>query len=282
MTTTTRFWAVDKIVLAYFAATAVLIAVYWSVVPSAALRLTWHLLAIALLILEVKLPNPSSWIFRNWYPILYVASCYKEMSILIGAIRHSNADQALADLDYRIWGVHPTVWLERILSPPLTEFLQIAYTLFIPMLILAGVLLWWHGKYEEFRYYAFLISLGFLASYVGYILVPARGPRFLLKDLQHMPLQGMWFFRQMQSALDQLESTAWDCFPSGHTELTILAWWSSRMISNRVFWAYLAYTPFLIFATVYLRYHYTVDVMAGILLAAILIAAGPAIYRRMS
>jgi membrane-associated phospholipid phosphatase len=49
-----------------------------------------------------------------------------------------------------------------------------------------------------------------------------------------------------------------------------------------VFWAYLAYTPFLIFATVYCRYHYTVDVLAGAGLGFVLILATPAIYKKLS
>ena len=44
-------------------------------------------------------------------------------------------------------------------------------------------------------------------------------------------------------ALDRLESAHYDCFPSGHTELTILAWWGSRMVSKRLFRVYFAYTP---------------------------------------
>ena len=62
------------------------------------------------------------------------------------------------------------------------------------------------GRFAEFQYYAFLIALGFLTSYIGYILVPARGPRFLLKHLQHIPLQGLWLFQGMQNTLDRLES----------------------------------------------------------------------------
>ena len=44
----------------------------------------------------------------------YVASCYKEMALFIPAVRRSDADRWLADLDFRIWRAHPTVWLERI------------------------------------------------------------------------------------------------------------------------------------------------------------------------
>src|ERR1035437_1610071 len=213
--------------------------------------------------MEVKVPNLTTRLFRFWYPLPYVGACYKEMALFIPVIRGSDADQALARLDFRLWGANPTVWLERIQTPVLTEFLQIVYTLFIPAVLFVAYLLWKQGRRAEFRYYAFLIALGFLASYVGYLLVPARGPRFLLAHLQHIPLRGLWLFNGMQSTLDRLESAHYDCFPSGHTEMTVLAWWGSRMVSKRLFRIYFLNTPLIIFATVYLRYHYTVDVLAG-------------------
>jgi membrane-associated phospholipid phosphatase len=277
----TRFWAVDKLIIAYYAFTTVLLVGWFSQVAEAPWLLAWHAAGIGMLIFQVKRPNRTTRIFRYWYPLPYVAACYKEMALLIPPVRHTDADRWLANLDFRLWGVHPTVWLERIQSPGLTEFLQIVYTLFVPAVLLVAVLLWQQRRYREFQYYAFLIACGYLVSYVGYLLVPARGPRFLLKHLQHIPLQGLWLFHSMQNTLDRLESAHYDCFPSGHTELTMLAWWSSRMVGNRLFWIYFAYTPSIIFATVYLRYHYSVDVLAGAIVAAALIVATPSIYRRL-
>ena len=274
-------WPVDKIILLYFVFTGSMVAVWWKQIPDAAWWFTWHVAAIALLLFEIRRPNRTSWVFRNWYPLPYVASCYKEVSLLIPPIRHSRSDQWLANLDFHIWHANPTIWLERMYSPWLTEYLQIVYTLFVPAVLLVAYLLWRRRDYTNFQYYAFLIALGFLASYIGYILVPARGPRFLLIHLEHAPLQGKWFFEGMQHGLNQLESVAWDCFPSGHTELTILAWWSSRLLSKRLFRVYFAYTPSIIFATVYLRYHYTVDVMAGAVLALVLIVASPWLYNEL-
>jgi membrane-associated phospholipid phosphatase len=279
---TTEFWAVDKIILAYFIVSLIPIVGWWSRIPDAWFYFSWHLVAIALLLLEVKRPNPTSWAFRNWYAVFYVASCYKEMALFIPALGRPDADQFLADLDYRLWHAHPTVWLERISSPALTEFLQVVYTLFVPAVLLVAAILWRKRRFGEFQYYAFLIALGFLVSYIGYLLVPARGPRFLLKHLQHSPLRGLWYFNTMQSVLDRLESAHYDCFPSGHTELTILAWSGSRMVSKRLFRAYFAYTPLIIFATVYLRYHYSIDVLAGAVLAAGLILSAPVLYQKLS
>jgi membrane-associated phospholipid phosphatase len=270
------WWPVDKLIAAYLILTTGLIIAWFPKIPEAIWLLAAH--AAAILVLLAARGNEA---FHNWYPLPYVAACYKEMAILIPAIRGTNYDAELARLDFRIWSENPTVWIERIQNPALTEFLQIAYSLFIPAVLVVAFLLWKRRKLVEFRYYAFLIAIGFLASYVGYLLVPVRGPRFYLHDLQHLPLAGSWLFHSLQGALDRLESAHYDCFPSGHTELTMLACWGSRLVSAELFYAFLGYTPCIIFATVYLRYHYTIDVLAGALLALGLMWAAPVVYRML-
>lgn len=277
-----QLWAVDKLILAYLTATGALAAVYWNRLPEAPVILALHVAAAIAVVTAFRSGGRVARYFHHWYPLPLVASCYKEMAILIPAVRGISDDQWLADWDFSIWHANPTVWLERIQTPALTDFLQLVYTLFVPAVLLVPYLLWRKRRFADFRYCAFLISLGFLASYAGYVLVPARGPRFFLDHLQHFPLQGGWAVDAMRKTLDRLESSHYDCFPSGHGELSILSWWSSRQISKPLALVYLAYTACIIFATVYLRYHYTVDLAAGALLAAILIAGGPRLYRALS
>jgi len=276
------WWPIDKVILAYFAFTTTLELVYWSQLPNSWELLTVHLSGAVLIILAVRYPaNSISFVFHHWYPVFYVFYCYKEMSILIPALRSTDADAALARIDFAFWGAHPTVWLERISSPVLTELLQIVYSGFIPVVLMMGVILWFQKRYSEFRYYAFLIPLGFLVSYVGYLLVPARGPRFLLQHLQTQELRGLFVYDWLRTTLDRIESAHYDCFPSGHTEMTILAWWSSRAISSKLARGMVVYTFGIIFATVYLRYHYTVDVLAGAIVAAAVIWTAPRAYRTL-
>jgi membrane-associated phospholipid phosphatase len=282
-----RLWAVDKVLFVYFAFTCTIEVIWFSEIPGAAWLLALHLAGVVLILLaarqnEKTRPIDVVWVFRHWYPLLGVACCYREMSMIIPAIRGFRADQLLADLDLRIWGAYPTVWLERLYSPSLTEFLQIIYTLFLPVMLAVPGVIWLRKRYAEFRYAAFLLAIGFLVSYLGYLAVPARGPRFLLTPYQHLPLTGLWLFKSMRTTLDQLEKAHYDCFPSGHTEMTILAWWLSRTISRRLFWVYFLYTLCIVFATVYLRYHYTVDLLAGVVVAAVLILAAPRLYRVLS
>jgi membrane-associated phospholipid phosphatase len=274
-----RFWPIDYLVLGYFGVMAAMLLVWWTRIPNAAPLLAWHFLGSALVIYQVKRPNPTTWIFRNWYPLIYVASCYKEMANVFPFARGVVYDGAFAAIDQRVWGMQPAVWLAGIQTPALTEFLQVIYTLFIPMVLIVALVFWAQKSYAEFQYYGFLISLGYLTSYLGYVLWPARGPRFWVKELEALPLHGLWLFHGMQVTLDKLESVAYDAFPSGHTELTILAWWSAAKISKVWFGAYFAYTSAIIFATVYLRYHYTVDVLAGAVIATFLLVTAPVLYR---
>ena len=278
------FWPADKVLLGYFAFTSAIEVVWFNQIPGAAWLLALHVMGAALIIAASRVANPGrvTWIFRHWYPLLFVASCYREMAILIPAIRHARADRTLADLDYAFWHANPTVWVEKLYSPLLTESLQIIYTLFVPVVLLVPAVIWYKKRYADFRYLAFLLSLGFLVSYLGYLWMPARGPRFLLEHLQHRPLEGLWLFNIMQALLDRLESAHYDCFPSGHVELTVLACWSSRLISRRAFRVYFLYTLSIIFATVYLRYHYTVDLLAGVVVAVMLILSAPAFFRLLS
>lgn len=268
---------VDLLVAGYLLATGLLIAAYFRQVPNALWLLTAHAAGMLLIAAMIRYPWRVS-VLREWYPLAYVSACYREMAILIPVIRGVDFDAQVARLDYRLWGAYATVWIERLYQPWLTELLQIAYTLFVPCVLLVAAVLWYQRRYPEFRYYAFLVALGFLASYAGYFFVPVRGPRFFLAHLEHQTLRGVWLFEPLQRLLDRLESAHFDCFPSGHTELTVIAWWSSRRISTKLFSVYCVYTILIVLATVYLRYHYTVDVLAGAALAAVLLAVAPRIY----
>jgi membrane-associated phospholipid phosphatase len=46
-----------------------------------------------------------------------------------------------------------------------------------------------------------------------------------------------------------------------------------------MFWVFSIFAALIAFSTIYLRYHYMIDVLAGALLAILLIAFLPRIYR---
>jgi membrane-associated phospholipid phosphatase len=90
-----------------------------------------------------------------------------------------------------------------------------------------------------------------------------------LAHLHKVDLPGVFLADTIRETLNALERFKQDAFPSGHTAVVLLvlayAWRSVRGL----FWICLPLVVALILSTVYLRYHYVVDVLAGFLLAGL-------------
>lgn len=270
------FSPLDRLMLTYLLVITTVVVAFHQKIAHVTAILLLHGAAIGLIATYACLPRlPGAGFIRNWYPLLYIGVSYRVVAVLIPSLWPAPLDPLLAGWDYALWGVHPTVWLERLQSQLLTELLQLLYTLFAPSVIFLAIILWARKNEQEFRSYTFLITLGFLVSYCSYLLVPARGPRFYLAHLQTVPLAGLLTFQPLAALLDTLESVHYDCFPSGHVEMSLLGWWASRRTAPCLSPYYAAYFLCTLLATVYLRYHYTVDLLAGIAVAAAVLAAAP-------
>jgi membrane-associated phospholipid phosphatase len=173
--------------------------------------------------------------------------------------------------------------MERLISPTLSNLLPFAYIsyYFIPLLL--GIVLITKGKFEEFEEVLFGILLCFYLSYIGYLLVPAIGPRFTLSNLQTIDLQVSPFIQSIQDALNNLEKNKTDAFPSGHTAISLICLyyaWKER--EKKLCAALIPVVTGLIVSTVYLRYHYVIDVIAGVALTGLTVALAPGLRRLLS
>jgi membrane-associated phospholipid phosphatase len=215
--------------------------------------------------------------------VITVLLVFNSLGALIASIHTTTFDDRLIAVDHAIFGVHPTVWLERLISPTLSTVLPFAYIsyYFIPLLL--GSVLISKGKFGEFEEVLFGILLCFYLSYVCYLLVPAIGPRFTLSRLQTADLQISPFIQSIQDALNGLEKNKTDAFPSGHTAISLLCLyyaWKER--EKRLFAVLIPVVTGLIISTVYLRYHYVIDVIAGIALTGLTILLAPGLRRLIS
>jgi membrane-associated phospholipid phosphatase len=215
--------------------------------------------------------------------VIAVIFIFNSLGELISVIHPTRFDIRLIAIDHAIFGVHPTVWMEQLISPALSALLQFAYIsyYFIPLLL--GIALIARGRFGEFEEALFGILLCFYLSYIGYLLVPAIGPRFTLSHLQTGDLQVPAFIETIQNALNSLEKNKTDAFPSGHTAISLLCLyyaWKER--EKKLFSGLVPVVTGLIFSTVYLRYHYVIDVIAGIALTGLTIALAPGLRRLLS
>jgi membrane-associated phospholipid phosphatase len=71
-----------------------------------------------------------------------------------------------------------------------------------------------------------------------------------------------------------------DAMPSLHAEIAILLAYLSRKLKLKSFYFYLPYCILMLIATVYLRYHYVIDLIAGAALALAAVWIGKFMYQK--
>jgi membrane-associated phospholipid phosphatase len=208
------------------------------------------------------------------YPIVFFV--FKEIYLMVRPIHPVDYDQFLISIDRWIFGVNPTQWIMQFAHPLLTEILQISYFSYYILFIMLGVELYRRYSIEDFDHGAFLIVYGFYLSYLGYFLLPAVGPRFTLHDFYALnkELPGLLLTTPMRNFINAGESISStlpnaiqfvqrDVFPSGHAQLTLIVVYLGHKYRLKTRWIITALAGLLIIGTVYLRYHYVVDLIGG-------------------
>lgn len=267
----------DPLVLAYAGILFLTVLFRGKRVPAQGIHLLF-LAAVPVLVFSLvrwKKPASSRWarILRDWYPLLLTPLFYKQLTYLIPYLHPQDFDSVLILLDRKLFGLDPAVWMERLSTPWLTEYLQIVYSTFYFLPLLVGIPIYRNRPRAHFQVATFAVLLGFYSSYLGYLLVPALGPRFSIPQLQSSPLHGLFAYEILRQALNHLEQVTRDAFPSGHTEVTLILLYLAFRYYRPLFPAMVWIAASLIFATVYLRYHYVVDVLSGGVLALACILA---------
>ncbi len=259
----------------------ILTAIFYKKIPSAGYLMLIYASLIFFQLTVVRLSRLNLFLTLTRdivFPVISVLIIFDSLELIVHNINPQDLDYFLIRLDYLIFGVHPTVVLEKIMNPLLTDVLQVAYSTYYFLPVMLGVALKLKGGDEDFEKSLFLILLCFYLSYVGYVLVPALGPRYAMEHLHEGELAGFLVSRPIQDTLNLLEGIKRNAFPSGHTGVTLIVLFLAFRYVRRLFWIMLTPAILLIIATVYCRYHYVIDVIAGILLTVVTIAVGEVYY----
>lgn len=224
---------------------------------------------------------------HRWYCYPIIIFVFREIYLLVHPIHPTDYDSLLIAVDHALFGVNPTQWLARFSHPLITEILQISYFSYYLLFIVMGVEVYRRYPVERFDHAAFLVVYGFYLSYLGYFLLPAIGPRFTLHDFAQLDheLPGIFFTGPMRAFINAGESipkdlslakelAQRDVFPSGHTQMTLVVIYLAFRNELWSRWFLVVLGSLLIVGTVYLRYHYVVDVVGGVLFFLLTIWSG--------
>jgi hypothetical protein len=222
---------------------------------------------------------------RDFMPFVALIVIYENLLPLIGRMRPVLYDGLALRIDLLLFGTTPARWLVPLATRARTEWFAFFYLGLFALPVVSGGLLYLAGRRREFREFMLAFTLAGLIGFVGYVLVPIVGPRYYFPKQLGAPSAALLetSFAALATHANELHvgfGRARNCFPSLHTAWGLIVLVFAYRQMRWLFFVYLLPVGSLLVATVYLRFHYAVDLIAGALVALLLCAAAPRLARR--
>lgn len=238
---------------------------------------------IFLVRLRQKIKNQSLYFFIYFcYPVVYLLTIFQSLNWLLPALStraflENHYDPLLYAIDSYLVNVHPVIWFAQRAHPLITDLMYLIYSYYFFMPLILLILLLVHKKYTELQSGYFILTLSFYLSYIGYILIPARGPRFYL---QLTPVEALFLGDFLRNLINLLEPNKYDAFPSVHQLISVLILLLSYRYERKFFYFSLPIVIGITISLFYCQYHYIVDVIAGTLFAIVFYIIGNKILEK--
>lgn len=187
-------------------------------------------------------------------------------------------DDLVLAFEARLFGVQPTLWLERLVTPLLTEWMMFCYVIYLPLYPVLCAILWVkRGKVAAEEYF-FTLGLANVLCDAGFILFPVAGPMYWMPDRYTVPLHG-WVFTWAGELIRTRAHFVGGSLPSPHAAAATVMWVMAWKHYRPVFWVLSPVILSLYVSTFYGRYHYVTDTILGIATAGLAVIAAPPLQR---
>lgn len=296
-----RYTFVDWATQGYMALVAVLVvAFHGTAVPFWPWLVAAHAVGIGLVhvVIQAHARRPANQVLdflRHFYPVLLYVGFYRETGELNHMFTPDYLDPVCIRLDEMIFGAQPSiVFMQRLPHWLVSEMFYAAYFSYYVMIAGVGLALYLRDR-RQFFHYLSVVCFVFYVCYVVYIFTPVMGPRVFHRGIDGYSLppeiqpevvpefpaavQAGPFFKLMAWIYDIFEAPG-AAFPSSHVAVAITTAWFSFRYLRRIRIPHFIMVVLLCLSTVYCRYHYAVDVMAGVATAALLLPLGNWLYQR--
>ncbi len=236
-------------------------------------------LGASALLLAVR--ERSRWVqfVRPAVTVAIVFTLYGSLGALGIAAMPRLADAPLARLDAFLFGGDPSLAIQPLQTPGRVELMSFVYGAFIPYINLSMVLgCLGRPPGERDRFLTGFIFT-YTVSYLGYLFLPARGPVAFHAADYTVALHGGPFHRLVLGCVEA-SGGAQGAFPSLHVGASLYLCLFDLGTHRLRGLTYLPMVILIYGATVFLRYHYVVDLVAGTAVALFSLWAGPAAFSR--
>lgn len=179
-------------------------------------------------------------------------------------------DPYLANLEEQLFGLQPSLWFSSQYGGlGMVELMNMGYLSYY-FIIIGFVFITMYRKPEQYDHFLFLICLSFIVYYVIFIFIPSWGPQFYFPAPANQAPEGI-FFQKIMVFIQHTGEAATGAMPSSHVGITLIVAILAYRNFKSFFWWMLPFALLLFCSTVYIKAHYLIDVIAGIISAPIIL-----------
>ena len=225
----------------------------------------------------------NSFLYRVtiWIPLFL---SYFQLREILPAVTTRAVDVQILAFDLRVFGFEPAIAWDRYVTPTTTEWFSFFYFGYFFILTANTVPMMLGARnMSRLAHFSFGLMIVFCCGHLGYLLVPGYGPHQFLKGQFHHELEGGFFWALVEASV-RAGGAMKDIFPSLHTAVptyfTLFAFWHRKAFPFRYLWPVLLFCiTQIIGATMFLRWHYLIDIFAGLTLATVAVTVSAKVTR---
>ena len=227
-------------------------------------------LVAAVLAPRARRAGPFGQLVAEVYPLLLTPALYAHVG-LVNAGRGVGHDELVQGFEQALFGVQVSLaWIRAFPSPSWSTLLHAAYLSYYPILAAAPLGLWFSGRRSAARAVVLATMSTFYLCYAIFLCFPVAGPRysFALAANAATAVPLAVFTRRFLEA-----GSAWGtAFPSSHVAAALVAAVSAWRGWRPLGAVLLVAASLLTLATVYCQFHYAIDALAGVGVAALVLS----------
>ncbi|UCD64115.1 MAG: phosphatase PAP2 family protein [Candidatus Zixiibacteriota bacterium] len=217
--------------------------------------------------------NIVSRFLRLFYPALLFTFFYRETGGMMFLVFDGFYDWQLTAFEKTVFGAYPTILIDRhLLNVWINELLSLCYFSYYFMIPVFLLVFFIRKEYGLIKSFMAATCLTFFVSYLLFFLYPIEGPRWHFAGQYVNGIEGP-VFRRLAEFVISNAAVRGGCMPSSHFGVAlVILMYTFRYRSGSGWWLLPAVVG-LGLGTVWGRYHYVSDVVAGGLigLASVLI-----------
>lgn len=251
-----------------------------AILPGLAIRLTVLILIIVVNRLTARFYTNKPLLFlKNLYPLLFLGFFYTETHYMKNIIFSANLDPYFYNTERLLWNCQPSIEFSKLYNQPwFNELMNVFYFSYYVIIGLSCIVLY-VKKAENAQKAIFTVIFSFYIYYLIFAVLPVVGPQYHISNCNTEQAPRYFFGNLMHYILTDYEKPT-GAFPSSHVGIAIIIGYITYTHLRTLFFVTLPFVVGICFATVYIKAHYLVDVIAGIVSAPICIILSAKMYTK--